>query len=67
MFELFFCVCASATPLYDTTNKTTTNKKNKKTVLDGVDGFVLGAECLRGDYPLDSVAIIAQISRSAER
>lgn len=32
-------------------------------VLDGVDGILLGAETLRGEYPVDSVATIAQICR----
>jgi len=32
-------------------------------VLDGVDGILLGAETLRGEYPVESVATIAQICR----
>jgi hypothetical protein len=32
-------------------------------VLDGVDGILLGAETLRGEYPVDSVSTIAQICR----
>mgnify|MGYP001806739417 CR=1 FL=1 len=32
-------------------------------VLDGCDGILLGAETLRGDYPVESVATIAQICR----
>jgi hypothetical protein len=32
-------------------------------VLDGVDGILLGAETLRGDYPVEAVATIAQICR----
>ena len=35
-------------------------------VLDGCDGILLGAETLRGDYPVESVATIAQICRVAE-
>jgi Pyruvate kinase, barrel domain len=34
-------------------------------VLDGVDGILLGAETLRGEYPVDAVATIAQICRYA--
>lgn len=32
-------------------------------VLDGVDGILLGAETLRGEYPVEAVATIAQICR----
>lgn len=32
-------------------------------VLDGVDGILLGAETLRGSYPIEAVATIAQICR----
>lgn len=32
-------------------------------VLDGCDGILLGAETLRGEYPVESVATIAQICR----
>lgn len=32
-------------------------------VLDGCDGILLGAETLRGDYPIESVGTIAQICR----
>eukprot|EP00877_Chromochloris_zofingiensis_P009130 jgi/Chrzof1/4470/Cz14g14130.t1_PYK3[v5.2] len=36
-------------------------------VLDGVDAFLLGAETLRGSYPVDVVKTIARICRVAER
>jgi hypothetical protein len=32
-------------------------------VLDGVDGILLGAETLRGSYPVEAVATIAEICR----
>jgi hypothetical protein len=32
-------------------------------VLDGVDGILLGAETLRGSYPKEAVATIAEICR----
>ncbi|KAF5837892.1 pyruvate kinase [Dunaliella salina] len=35
-------------------------------VLDGVDGILLGAETLRGKYPVDTVGIICDICRAAE-
>jgi len=35
-------------------------------VLDGVDGIMLGAETLRGKYPLETVYTIASICRAAE-
>ncbi|WIA20835.1 hypothetical protein OEZ85_005187 [Tetradesmus obliquus] len=35
-------------------------------VLDGVDGILLGAETLRGSYPVEAVATIAEICRVAE-
>eukprot|EP00882_Tetradesmus_deserticola_P000941 GHRQ01001021.1.p1 GENE.GHRQ01001021.1~~GHRQ01001021.1.p1 ORF type:complete len:630 (+),score=269.85 GHRQ01001021.1:216-2105(+) len=35
-------------------------------VLDGVDGILLGAETLRGCYPVEAVATIAEICRVAE-
>lgn len=35
-------------------------------VLDGVDGILLGAETLRGKYPLDAVRTVASICRAAE-
>ncbi|GAX82387.1 hypothetical protein CEUSTIGMA_g9815.t1 [Chlamydomonas eustigma] len=35
-------------------------------VLDGVDGFLLGAETVRGKYPVETVKTIATICRSAE-
>jgi pyruvate kinase len=34
-------------------------------VLDGVDGILLGAETLRGSYPVEAVATIAKICRCA--
>ncbi len=36
-------------------------------VLDGVDGILLGAETLRGKYPVETVNTIASISRAAEK
>ena len=35
-------------------------------VLDGVDGILLGAETLRGSYPLQTVQTVLSIARSAE-
>jgi pyruvate kinase len=35
--------------------------------MDGVDGILLGAETLRGLFPLDVVATIAKICRQAEK
>ncbi|KAF6256496.1 pyruvate kinase [Scenedesmus sp. NREL 46B-D3] len=35
-------------------------------VLDGVDGILLGAETLRGEYPVECVSTISQICRVAE-
>ena len=35
-------------------------------VLDGVDGILLGAETLRGMYPLETVRMVARICRAAE-
>mmetsp|Transcript_18553 Transcript_18553/g.48364 ORF Transcript_18553/g.48364 Transcript_18553/m.48364 type:complete len:728 (+) Transcript_18553:1051-3234(+) len=35
-------------------------------VLDGVDGILLGAETLRGRYPVETVGIISDICRAAE-
>jgi hypothetical protein len=32
-------------------------------VLDGVDGILLGAETLRGEYPVHCVSTISQICR----
>ncbi|KXZ44880.1 hypothetical protein GPECTOR_61g833 [Gonium pectorale] len=36
-------------------------------VLDGVDGILLGAETLRGKYPVQTVDTICSISRAAEK
>eukprot|EP00198_Chlamydomonas_reinhardtii_P006103 XP_001695439.1 pyruvate kinase [Chlamydomonas reinhardtii] len=36
-------------------------------VLDGVDGILLGAETLRGRYPVSTVTTICNISRAAEK
>jgi pyruvate kinase len=36
-------------------------------VLDGVDGFLLGAETLRGKYPVLTVKTILSICRQAEK
>lgn len=36
-------------------------------VLDGVDGFILGAETFRGKYPVLTVSTISKICRSAEK
>lgn len=35
-------------------------------VLDGVDGILLGAETLRGKYPIETVRTVASIARAAE-
>jgi len=35
-------------------------------VLDGVDGILLGAETLRGKYPVETVQTVASICRAAE-
>lgn len=35
-------------------------------VLDGVDGILLGAETLRGSYPVQTVQTVLSICRSAE-
>jgi pyruvate kinase len=35
-------------------------------VLDGVDGLLLGAETLRGRYPVETVATLVAICRQAE-
>eukprot|EP00878_Enallax_costatus_P008141 GHUV01008513.1.p1 GENE.GHUV01008513.1~~GHUV01008513.1.p1 ORF type:complete len:786 (+),score=206.32 GHUV01008513.1:278-2635(+) len=35
-------------------------------VLDGVDGILLGAETLRGPYPVEAVSTVAHICRCAE-
>lgn len=35
-------------------------------VLDGVDGIVLGAETLRGSYPVDTVKTVSSICRCGE-
>lgn len=35
-------------------------------VLDGVDGIMLGAETLRGSYPVQTVQTVLSIARSAE-
>ena len=35
-------------------------------VLDGVDGILLGAETLRGSYPVQTVQTVLSIARSAE-
>ena len=35
-------------------------------VLDGVDGILLGAETLRGKYPVDTVKTVTSIARAAE-
>ena len=35
-------------------------------VLDGVDGMLLGAETLRGKYPVDTVRTVLSICRQAE-
>ena len=32
-------------------------------VLDGVDGILLGAETLRGKYPVETIRTVASISR----
>jgi hypothetical protein len=36
-------------------------------VLDGIDGIVLGAETLRGKFPLETVATVRNICRQAEK
>jgi Pyruvate kinase, barrel domain len=36
-------------------------------VLDGVDGILLGAETLRGKYPVETVRTILDICRQAEK
>jgi hypothetical protein len=36
-------------------------------VLDGIDGIVLGAETLRGKFPLATVATVRNICRQAEK
>lgn len=36
-------------------------------VLDGIDGILLGAETLRGTFPLECMATIASICRQAEK
>ena len=36
-------------------------------VLDGVDGILLGAETLRGKYPVDTVKTVASICRCEGR
>ena len=36
-------------------------------VLDGVDGILLGAETLRGKYPVQTVQTILAICRQAEK
>ena len=35
-------------------------------VLDGVDGMLLGAETLRGNYPVETVRTVLAICRQAE-
>lgn len=35
-------------------------------VLDGVDGVLLGAETLRGNYPVETVRTVLAICRQAE-
>lgn len=35
-------------------------------VLDGADGFVLGAETLRGSYPVETVRTLVRICKEAE-
>ncbi len=35
-------------------------------VLDGIDGFMLGAETLRGCYPLECVRTVLSIAHQAE-
>ncbi|KAG2492389.1 hypothetical protein HYH03_009335 [Edaphochlamys debaryana] len=36
-------------------------------VLDGVDGILLGAETLRGKYPVETITTICSIARAAEK
>ena len=36
-------------------------------VLDGVDGFLLGQETLRGQFPIVSVQTIVSIAKQAEK
>ena len=36
-------------------------------VLDGVDGMLLGAETLRGKYPVETVSTVLSICRQAEQ
>lgn len=36
-------------------------------VLDGVDGIMLGAETLRGQYPVEAVTTVLGICRQAEQ
>lgn len=36
-------------------------------VLDGVDAILLGAETLRGKYPLEALSTVASICRQAEK
>eukprot|EP00887_Chlorella_sp_A99_P006668 scaffold3.g6668.t1 len=36
-------------------------------VLDGVDGFVLGQETLRGEYPVETVETVLKLAHSAEK
>lgn len=36
-------------------------------VLDGVDGFLLGSETIKGKYPVETVHTVCSISRAAEK
>lgn len=36
-------------------------------ILDGADGFLLGAETLRGLYPVETINVILHISKQAEK
>lgn len=58
-------VCDSMTNAPRPTRAEATDVAN--IVLDGADGFVLGAETLRGKYPVETVTTVMNIGRVAEQ
>jgi len=58
-------VCDSMTDAPRPTRAEATDVANA--VLDGVDGFLLGAETLRGAFPVDTVRCVCRIAAAAER